>query len=120
MGALDRDNNLTPLGHHLAALPVDVRIGKLMLFGAIFSCIDSALTMAACLSYKTPFVAPFGQREKANKARQKFAMDMSDQMTVLLAYNVSAPNLGSVLCCSLINFCFRNFKRQTRKATLRD
>lgn len=87
VGALDRDNNLTPLGHHLAALPVDVRIGKLMLFGAIFSCIDSALTMAACLSYKTPFVAPFGQREKANKARQKFAMGMSDQMTVLLAYN---------------------------------
>lgn len=28
VGALDKDDNLTPLGHHLAALPVDVRIGK--------------------------------------------------------------------------------------------
>lgn len=36
VGAFDSNENLTPLGHHLAALPVDVRIGKLMLFGAIF------------------------------------------------------------------------------------
>lgn len=27
VGALDHVENLTPLGHHLAALPVDVRIG---------------------------------------------------------------------------------------------
>lgn len=36
VGAFDSNDNLTALGHHLAALPVDVRIGKLMLFGAIF------------------------------------------------------------------------------------
>lgn len=36
VGAFDSDQNLTALGEHLAALPVDVRIGKLMLFGAIF------------------------------------------------------------------------------------
>lgn len=28
VGALDQDENLTPLGHHLASLPVDVRIGQ--------------------------------------------------------------------------------------------
>ena len=36
VGAFDNSQNLTALGHHLAELPVDVRIGKLMLFGAIF------------------------------------------------------------------------------------
>ena len=36
VGALDKENNLTPLGFHLASLPVDVRIGKLMLLGTIF------------------------------------------------------------------------------------
>lgn len=36
VGAFDSDNNLTALGEILATLPVDVRIGKLMLFGAIF------------------------------------------------------------------------------------
>lgn len=47
VGALDQGENLTPLGQHLAALPVDVRIGKLLLYGAIFNCLDSVLTIAA-------------------------------------------------------------------------
>ncbi len=41
VGALDSDRQLTPLGFHLAQLPVDVRIGKLMLFGAVFRCLVS-------------------------------------------------------------------------------
>lgn len=36
VGAFDAKQQLTALGEHLSALPVDVRIGKLMLFGAIF------------------------------------------------------------------------------------
>lgn len=86
IGALDEDNDLTPLGKHLAALPVDVRIGKLMLYGAIFCCLDSALTMAACLSYKSPFVAPFALKEAADKKKREFAAAHSDQLTVLRAY----------------------------------
>ena len=53
VGALYPDHALTPLGYHLAQLPVDVRIGKLMLFGAMFRCLDAALTIAACLSYRS-------------------------------------------------------------------
>lgn len=37
VGAFDAKQQLTALGEHLSALPVDVRIGKLMLFGAIFN-----------------------------------------------------------------------------------
>lgn len=57
LGALTKQETLTPLGYHLASLPVDVRIGKLMLFGAIFCCLDSALTIAASLAFKSPFVS---------------------------------------------------------------
>ena len=49
VGALDSDCDLTPLGFHLASLPVDVRVGKLLLFGAIFRCLDASLTIAAAL-----------------------------------------------------------------------
>lgn len=62
VGAVDKSYGLTALGRHLAALPVDVRVGKLILLGAIFCCVDSALTMAAFLSHKSPFVAPFGKK----------------------------------------------------------
>ncbi|XP_025832917.1 putative ATP-dependent RNA helicase DHX57 [Agrilus planipennis] len=86
VGALDDDNNLTPLGQHLAALPVDVRIGKLMLYGAIFSCVDATLTIASCLSYKSPFVTPFDKKEQANAKKRDFALACSDHLTVLRAY----------------------------------
>ncbi|XP_049875313.1 putative ATP-dependent RNA helicase DHX57 [Pectinophora gossypiella] len=86
VGAVDTAFALTPLGRHLAALPVDVRIGKLMLFGAIFCCVDSALTMAACLSHKNPFVAPFGKKSEADAKRREFACSNSDQLTTLRAY----------------------------------
>ena len=56
--ALDADEELTPLGHHLATLPVDPRVGKMLLFGAIFSCLDPVLTVASVLGFKDPFVFP--------------------------------------------------------------
>jgi HrpA-like RNA helicase len=56
--ALDANEELTPLGFHLARLPVDPHIGKMIIFGALFGCLDPILTVAACLDYKSPFFFP--------------------------------------------------------------
>lgn len=77
---------LTPLGLQLARLPLDVFLGKLILLGAIFKCLDMALTVAAILSSKSPFVAPFGQRQQANTVRMGFRKGDSDLLTVYNAY----------------------------------
>uniref|UniRef100_A0A3B4B280 Putative ATP-dependent RNA helicase DHX57 n=1 Tax=Periophthalmus magnuspinnatus TaxID=409849 RepID=A0A3B4B280_9GOBI len=90
LGALTADERLTPLGYHLACLPVDVRIGKLMLFGAIFRCLDPALTIAASLAFKSPFVSPWDKREEANEKKMFFALANSDHLALLQAYKV--PN----------------------------
>ena len=73
LNALDSDENLTPLGYHLAQLPVEPQIGKMLLFGAIFLCIDPILTVAACLSYKDPFVVPLGKEKEADLERKRLA-----------------------------------------------
>ncbi|XP_068088296.1 putative ATP-dependent RNA helicase DHX57 isoform X2 [Hyperolius riggenbachi] len=86
LGALTKQDTLTPLGYHLASLPVDVRIGKLMLFGAIFRCLDPALTIAASLAFKSPFVCPWDKKEEANKKKQEFAVANSDHLALLQAY----------------------------------
>uniref|UniRef100_A0A1A9WLD3 Putative ATP-dependent RNA helicase DHX57 n=1 Tax=Glossina brevipalpis TaxID=37001 RepID=A0A1A9WLD3_9MUSC len=86
VGALDDSQELTPLGHHLSALPVDVRIGKLIIFGTIFQCLDSTLTIAACLSHKSPFVSPFNKRTEAEARKREFAICNSDHLTCLIAY----------------------------------
>lgn len=66
------EERLTPLGAHLASLPVDVHIGKMILFGSMFRCLDPVLTIAACLSFKSPFVRPFGKEAEADAAREGF------------------------------------------------
>ena len=60
-------------GRNLAQLPVDAKVGKLLVLGASLGCLSPALTIAACLSYKSPFSAPFGQQDAALRAKQGFA-----------------------------------------------
>ena len=56
--ALDENEDLTPLGYHLAKMPVDPHTGKMLLFAAMFSCLDPILTIAASLSFKDAFYIP--------------------------------------------------------------
>ncbi|XP_021336395.2 putative ATP-dependent RNA helicase DHX57 isoform X1 [Danio rerio] len=86
LGALTDEESLTPLGWHLACLPVDVRIGKLMLLGAIFRCLDPALTIAASLAFKSPFVSPWDKREEANEKKLAFSLANSDHLALMQAY----------------------------------
>lgn len=101
---------LTPLGIQLARLPLDVFLGKLILMGAIFKCLDMAITVAAILSSKSPFVAPFGQRNQADTIRKGFRRGDSDLLTVYNAYSAwkrvcqSATGGGAEF-----QFCRKNF-----------
>ncbi|KAK2151742.1 hypothetical protein LSH36_353g09030 [Paralvinella palmiformis] len=77
---------LTPLGHHLAALPVNVRIGKMLIYGAIFGCLQPTAIIAAALSEKSPFSAPINKREMADVAKQSLSTANSDHLTLLRAF----------------------------------
>jgi HrpA-like RNA helicase len=70
--ALTGAEELTPLGQQLARLPLDVFLGKLILLGSIFKCLDATITIAAILSSKSPFSAPFGARSQADSVRHGF------------------------------------------------
>jgi len=55
---LDEKENLTPLGFHLAKLPIGPLEGKMIILGAMFSCLSPIMTIAASLNFKDPFVMP--------------------------------------------------------------
>ncbi|KFO27909.1 Putative ATP-dependent RNA helicase DHX36 [Fukomys damarensis] len=85
--ALDKQEELTPLGVHLARLPVEPHIGKMILFGALFCCLDPVLTIAASLSFKDPFVIPLGKEKIADARRKELAKESrSDHLTVVNAF----------------------------------
>lgn len=76
---------LTPLGYHLSQLPVDPRIGKMMLFGAVFRCVEPTLIIAASLAFRSPFFSPIDKREEADLVKRSFD-PFSDHFTLLKAY----------------------------------
>jgi ATP-dependent RNA helicase DHX57 len=87
LGAFTADEELTELGKLLAKLPVDARLGKLILLGQCFGALDECLTIAAALASRSPFMSPMERREQADESKRKFCMgQQSDHLAVLSAY----------------------------------
>ncbi|KAL1855476.1 hypothetical protein Plec18167_007102 [Paecilomyces lecythidis] len=84
--ALTNSENLTPLGRQLAKLPLDVFLGKLIIYGAFFKCLDASVSIAAILSSKSPFVNTMGSNAQRELARLSFKKGDSDLLTVYNAY----------------------------------
>lgn len=70
--ALTSTENLTPLGLQLAKLPLDVFLGKLIVHGAFFKCLDATISIAAILSCKSPFVNTMGSNTQKDAVRLSF------------------------------------------------
>ena len=60
IGALNEQEHLTSLGRHLAALPLPPALGKMLLYGVLFSCLDPILTVACCMAYRWVLVGAGG------------------------------------------------------------
>nr|KAG5703112.1 hypothetical protein BaRGS_012174 [Batillaria attramentaria] len=91
MDALDEWEELTELGHHLTDLPVEPRLGKMVLHAVVLKCLDPILTIVCALAHKDPFMLPAlpSQKRASNMARRKFAAGtFSDHMALLRAFQM--------------------------------
>jgi ATP-dependent RNA helicase DHX57 len=64
---LTERGDLTALGKHMANIPADLRISKMLLFGSVFGCLDPMLTIASIMSLKSPFTSPMEKRDEARQ-----------------------------------------------------
>uniref|UniRef100_A0A2K6FDA9 RNA helicase n=1 Tax=Propithecus coquereli TaxID=379532 RepID=A0A2K6FDA9_PROCO len=81
--AMDTWEDLTELGYHLADLPVEPHLGKMVLCAVVLKCLDPILTIACTLAYRDPFVLPTqaSQKRAAMLCRKRFtAGTFSDHM----------------------------------------
>lgn len=60
------------MGRLLSKMPVDVHLGKFLLTASLFRCLDPALTIAATLNSKSPFLTPFGKEDEAHRQKMSF------------------------------------------------
>uniref|UniRef100_A0A1A8UM43 RNA helicase n=1 Tax=Nothobranchius furzeri TaxID=105023 RepID=A0A1A8UM43_NOTFU len=87
--ALDQNEDLTDLGYHLADLPVEPHLGKMVLCAVMLKCLDPILTIACTLAYRDPFVLPTdgSQKRAALESRRRFTSNsFSDHMALLRVF----------------------------------
>ncbi|KAG1903684.1 P-loop containing nucleoside triphosphate hydrolase protein [Suillus fuscotomentosus] len=85
--ALTPSEDITPMGRLLSMLPTDVHVGKLLLTAVLFRSLDPALTIAAALSSKSPFIVPMGMEQEADRAKSSFHIDNSDFLMIHNAFS---------------------------------
>ncbi|WP_229423647.1 ATP-dependent RNA helicase HrpA [Massilia frigida] len=83
VGAVDESNDLTPLGHKLAKLPLDPRVGRMILAALENACLTEMLIIASALSVQDPRDRPMEHQQAADEAHKKFADEKSEFLTYI-------------------------------------
>ena len=88
MRSLDEQERVTTIGKAVSLLPLDPRIGRIILLGCICGCGPSVLATSAAMGYRDPFVMPVNDQQRAagNAAKARLTQGHpSDQIALLKA-----------------------------------
>ena len=78
LGAVDDDNELTPVGHTLAKLPLDPRVGRMILEAKSRGALEEVLVIASALSVQDVRDRPMDKQAQADQAHAKFDDEKSE------------------------------------------
>ncbi len=78
LGAVDDANELTPMGQELAKLPLDPRVGRMILEARELGALDEVLVIASALSVQDVRDRPMEAQQQADQAHVKFDDEKSE------------------------------------------
>ena len=78
---------LTKLGRRLARLPIDPRLGRMVLESERHGCVREVLVIASGLSIQDPRERPAEKREQANEMHARFRVDGSDLLSMVALWD---------------------------------
>lgn len=89
MKCLDQNDDLTALGRILARLPIEPRLGKMMILGCIFGIADALAAMSAYSgTFSEIFSLDMGQRRLMNHQKALGGKTCSDYVAMLNAFHM--------------------------------
>jgi len=121
LGAVDDSNQLTPLGRQLAKLPLDPRVGRMILAGRDNAALNEVLIVAAALSVQDPRDRPLDAQDAADNAHKKFADEKSEFLSYLKIWKWFEEAIEHKKSNKqLMESCRANFLSQLRLREWRD
>ncbi|MEV0345477.1 ATP-dependent RNA helicase HrpA [Nonomuraea sp. NPDC050680] len=87
LGAFDGQGGITGVGRKLAGLPVDPRLGRMVLEAEKNGCLREVMVIAAALSIQDPRERPVDKQQQADEKHRRFADPESDFLSYLNLWN---------------------------------
>ena len=120
LSAVNRENQLTPLGRQLARLPIDPRLGRMLLEGAVQGSLSEVLIVASALSVQDVRERPSDRQQAADQAHAQWKDPDSDFAALInlwRGFEEKRQELGSG---ALRSWCRKNFLNYLRLREWRD
>ena len=120
LSAVNRENQLTPMGRQLARLPIDPRLGRMLLEGARQGSLQEVLIIASVLSVQDPRERPPERQQAADQAHAQWKdadSDFAALVNLWRGFETQRQELGS---SALRNWCRKQFLNYLRLREWRD
>lgn len=114
LGAIDGAGELTAIGRELSRLPVDPRIGRMLIAGAREHALREILIVASALAIQDPRERPMDRRDAADAAHREYRDETSDFLTLLNLWRVYEGEFGKLSRGKLHKWCRDRFLSPAR------
>jgi ATP-dependent RNA helicase HrpA len=112
--AIEDDGRLTKVGRALARLPIDPRIGRMVLAAGDEGCLNEVLIIASALSVQDPRLRPMDKRDAADEAHELFRHERSDFLTSLNIWGFYHERLRTLSKGKARRACEQNYLSPNR------
>jgi ATP-dependent helicase HrpA len=109
INALDDKLGLTEIGRQLAKLPVDPRLGRILLAGAEQHCLTEIAIIVAALSIPDPRERPADKADAADQKHARYRHEHSDFLALLNLWNEFEAQKKHLSKAKLRQWCRENF-----------
>ncbi|AYF87854.1 ATP-dependent RNA helicase HrpA [Pseudomonas sp. DY-1] len=120
LSAVNRECQLTPIGRQLARLPIDPRLGRMVLEGVRQGSLDEVLVITAALSVQDPRERPLERQQAADQAHAQWKDVDSDFAALINLWRGFEEQRQALGSNALRTWCRKNFLNYLRLREWRD
>ena len=120
LSAVNRENQLTPLGRQLARLPIDPRLGRMLLEAAKLGSMAEVLIVASALSVQDVRERPADRQQQADQAHAQWKDPDSDFAALINVWRGFEEQRQALGSNPLRTWCRKNFLNYLRLREWRD
>jgi len=120
LNALSDEGSLTETGRRLARLPLDPRLGRILLAGADEQCLEEVAIIAAALSVPDPRDRPADKQTQADQKHAPLRDEQSDFLSLLKLWRAYMDQRTALSRAKLRGWCKENFLSYLRLSEWHD